>query len=382
MKRIAILGVTGSIGTQSVDVCLQHPEDFEVVACSAGNNMSRLQELLEVIHPEIVCVKEGRDAYHLSQIYGDIQFIFGEEGLIQIATYENADLILNALVGFAGLKPTLAAIDAKKEICLANKETLVVAGALVKEKCLKNKVSIVPIDSEHSAILQCLRGNKKNQVKRLLITASGGSFRDKSREELKSVSKEDALRHPNWSMGAKITIDSATMMNKGFEVIEAHWLFNVDMDDIDVVMHKESVIHSMVEFNDGAVIAQLGSPDMRLPIQYALTYPNRYELNEKPFDITDFAELHFAKPDFQRYPLLELAYNVGRAQGNLPAVMNAANEEAVRMFLNDEITFLDIERLVIGAVNSIEYVEEIDLDTLIKYDKLAREFVRNKGVRY
>ena len=378
MKKVAILGVTGSIGTQSVDVCLQHPDQFEITAVSCGNNIKKLQEILKTIHPEIVCVKEGIDAYHLSELYEGIQFIYGDEGLLRIAAYENADLIINALVGFAGLKPTLHAIEAKKEIALANKETLVVAGALVNEACRRNKVSIVPIDSEHSAILQCLRGNKISQVKRLLITASGGSFRDKSREQLQTVTKEDALKHPNWSMGEKITIDSATMMNKGFEVIEAHWLFNIDMDDIDVVMHRESVIHSMVEFQDGAVIAQLGSPDMRLPIQYALTYPNRYELNEKPFDITDFAELHFAKPDFRRYPLLELAYNVGRAQGNLPAVMNAANEEAVRRFLKGEIAFLDIEKFVIEAVHHFPYITDIDLNCLIEYDKLAREFVRAK----
>ena len=375
MKRVAILGVTGSIGTQSVDVCLQHPDEFEVVAVSCGHRTEILMDLLKKIHPKLVCVAEGRDAYHLSQMYNDMEFVFGEEGLLKVATYEEADVILNALVGFVGMKPTLCAIEAKKEICLANKETLVVAGELVKEACKKNGVSIVPIDSEHSAILQCLRGNKMKQVKRLLITASGGSFRDKSREELKDVTKEQALKHPNWSMGAKITIDSATMMNKGFEVIEAHYLFNVDYDDIDVVMHKESVIHSMVEYNDGAIIAQLGSPDMRLPIQYALMYPNREVLNETPFDITEIGTLHFEKPNFGRYPLLELAYNMGRMGGNMPCIMNAANEEAVRLFLNDKISFLEIETLVKGACMAFEYKEKITLDDLIYYDRKARDYV-------
>ncbi len=375
MKRVAILGVTGSIGTQSVDVCLQHPDEFEVVAVSCGHRTEILMDLLKKIHPKLVCVAEGRDAYHLSQMYNDMEFVFGEEGLLKVAAYEEADVILNALVGFVGMKPTLCAIEAKKEICLANKETLVVAGELVKEACQKNGVSIVPIDSEHSAILQCLRGNKMKQVKRLLITASGGSFRDKSREELKDVTKEQALKHPNWSMGAKITIDSATMMNKGFEVIEAHYLFNVDYDDIDVVMHKESVIHSMVEYNDGAIIAQLGSPDMRLPIQYALMYPNREVLNETPFDITEIGTLHFEKPNFGRYPLLELAYNMGRMGGNMPCIMNAANEEAVRLFLNDKISFLEIETLVKGACMAFEYKEKITLDDLIYYDRKARDYV-------
>ena len=375
MKKVAILGVTGSIGTQSVDVCLQHPDEFEVVAVSCGHRINILMDLLKVIHPEIVCVSEGVDAYHLSQNYNDIKFVFGEEGLLQVAAYENADVIVNALVGFVGMKPTFEAIRAKKEICLANKETLVVAGDLIREECKKYGVSIVPIDSEHSAILQCLRGNKPAQVKRLLITASGGSFRDKTREELKNVTKEEALNHPNWSMGAKITIDSATMMNKGFEVIEAHHLFNMDYDDIDVVMHRESVIHSMVEYNDGAIIAQLGSPDMRLPIQYALMYPRREILNEKPFDITEIGTLHFEKPNFGRYPLLELAYNMGRMGGNMPCIMNAANEEAVRLFLNDKISFLEIETLIKDACMSFEYKEKVTLEDLINYDRKAREYV-------
>ncbi len=376
MKKLAILGITGSIGSQTADVVRQHPDEFRITAMSCGHNISVLKKMIQEFKPKLVCVSDGKDAYRLSQQYSGVKFVFGEEGLNEVAVFDDCDMIVNALVGFVGLTPTIKAIHAHKTICLANKETLVVAGKIVMEECRKNQVDLIPIDSEHSAILQCLRGNRHDQIRKLLITASGGSFRDKSREELVNVTKEDALKHPNWSMGAKITIDSATMMNKGFEVIEAHWLFDIDFDNIDVVMHRESVIHSMVEFADGAIIAQLGSPDMRLPIQYALTYPNRYELNETPFDLCDIATLHFTKPDFKRYPLLELAYQVGRLQGNLPAILNASNEEAVSLFLNDRIGFLDIEEIIKSALSHFEYKEEICLEDCIEYDRLTREFVR------
>ncbi len=376
MQRLSVLGITGSIGTQTLDVVSQHPDLFEIRAVSAGHNIEKLQKILTRLKPELVSVREGRDAYRLSQLYSGIRFVFGEEGLKEVASYENSDTVVNALVGFAGLMPTIWAIRAKKRLCLANKESLVVAGEFVRRELEENKVEMLPIDSEHSAILQCLRGNKNRDIKRLLITASGGSFRDKSREELVHVTKEDALKHPNWSMGAKITIDSATMMNKGFEVMEAHWLFDVDYDHIDVLMHRESVIHSLVEFQDGAVMAQLGSPDMRLPIQYALCYPERPELETFDFDLAKIGTLHFAAPDFRRYPLLEIAYQVGRLGGNMPAILNAANEEAVGLFLQDRIAFLDIETIIRDSLSAFPYEKQISLEDCLKYDRLTRERIR------
>lgn len=378
MKNLSILGVTGSIGTQTVDVCLQHPDMFTVKAVSAGHNIDVLKELLKDIRPELVSVRKAEDAYYLKKDYPDIDFVSGSEGLEKVASYPGSNLVVNALVGSVGLVPSLAAIKANKDLALANKESLVIGGELVYKALKQTGRKLVPIDSEHSAILQCLQGNKKDQVRKLIITASGGSFRDRKREELAGVTKAEALAHPNWSMGQKITIDSATMMNKGFEVIEAHWLFDMSFDDIEVVMHKESVIHSMVEYNDGAVMAQLGSPDMRRPIQYALCYPDRFFLDEKAFSLTDYSELHFAKPDYRRFPLLELAYKVGRIGGNLPAIMNAANEEAVRLFLDEKIDFLDIEKLIFDACENIEFIKDINIDVVLETDRITKEYIRKK----
>ena len=380
MKKIAVMGITGSIGLQTLDVVEQHPTELSIVALSAGANIDLLKKILTRCQPKLVCVQLASDAYLLKKLYNNINFVSGEQGLIDIATYVEADLIVNALVGFVGLKPTLAAIEAHKDVALANKETLVVGGKFVKSALKNAGTRLFPIDSEHSAILQALQGNDPTSVAKLIITASGGSFRDKDRTELTNVTKADALKHPNWSMGAKITIDSATMMNKGLEVIEAHWLFDKDFDDIEVLMHPESIVHSMVEFKDGAIIAQLGTADMRIPIQYALCYPKRLSSTKnKKLNLAQVGQLNFKSPDFKRYPLLRLAYEVGRLQGNLPTIMNAANEEAVRLFLADKIPFLKIEELVLQACSEIVYVNDINLEDIFYYDKLARTFVIERG---
>ena len=380
MKKIVVLGITGSIGLQTLDVVEQHSQELSIVALSAGVNIDLLKKILNRCQPKLVCVQIASDAYLLQKFFTNITFVYGDQGLIDVATFLEADLVVNALVGFVGLKPTLAAIHAHKDVALANKETLVVGGKFVTEALNKAKTKLLPIDSEHSAILQALQGNDMAAVAKLIITASGGSFRDKSRAELINVTKEEALRHPNWSMGAKITIDSATMMNKGLEVIEAHWLFDKDFDDIEVLMHPESIIHSMVEFKDGAIMAQLATADMRIPIQYALCYPKRLiSITNKKLNLADIGQLNFKSPDFKRYPLLRLAYEVGRMQGNLPTIMNAANEEAVRLFLADKISFLKIEELVLQACSEIEYINDISLEDIFYYDKLARAFVLERG---
>lgn len=379
MKRCCVLGVTGSIGVQTVDVCTAHPEAFQITSISAGRNIPQLKKLIAQL-PQLkaVCVQEEADCQRLAQEYPDLEWVWGETGLLRLSERDDYDVLVNALVGFVGLKPTLQAIEAGHDIALANKETLVVAGAFVNAACRKHHVALLPIDSEHSAIFQCLQGSRREQLSRLIITASGGSFRDKTREELRGVTVAQALAHPNWSMGAKITIDSATMMNKGFEVIEAHWLFDVDFDHIDVLIHKESVIHSLVEYQDHAVIAQLGTADMRLPIQYALSYPERLELfNSQPLDLAAIGTLHFAPADFARYPLLGLAYEAGRKQGTMPAVMNAANEEANAAFREGKISFLDIEELVIDACRTLAFTETPSLDAIFEADRQAREFVKS-----
>ncbi len=379
MKRCCVLGVTGSIGVQTVDVCTAHPEAFQITSISAGRNIPQLKKLIAQL-PQLkaVCVQEEADCQRLAQEYPDLEWGWGETGLLRLSERDDYDVLVNALVGFVGLKPTLQAIEAGHDIALANKETLVVAGAFVNAACRQHHVALLPIDSEHSAIFQCLQGSRREQLSRLIITASGGSFRDKTREELRGVTVAQALAHPNWSMGAKITIDSATMMNKGFEVIEAHWLFDVDFDHIDVLIHKESVIHSLVEYQDHAVIAQLGTADMRLPIQYALSYPERLELfNSQPLDLAAVGTLHFAPADFARYPLLGLAYEAGRKQGTMPAVMNAANEEANAAFREGKISFLDIEELVIDACRTLAFTETPSLDAIFEADRQAREFVKS-----
>lgn len=373
MKKIVLLGASGSIGTQTLDVVAQHSDLLECLAISVGNNIPWLIEILHRTPFNLVCVQHEEDAVSLRNQFDQIRFVSGDAGLLELATLPEADLLVNALVGFVGLVPTLAAIKSHKDIALANKETLVVAGELVMAECKKNNVKLYPIDSEHSAIFQCLQGNDRKSIKRLIITASGGSFRDRTREELSEVTVKEALSHPNWTMGAKITIDSATMVNKGFEVIEAHWLFDLPYEKIDVILHKESVIHSMVEYVDSSVIAQMASPDMRLPIQYALLYPDRYAIHGAvSLDFTQLSELHFTEVSTIRFPLLKLVIQAGITGGTMPAVVNAANEVAVAAFLKGKIRFLDIETVLQKTVGRSIIRPIISINDCLEADASAR----------
>ena len=379
MRYISLLGATGSIGTQTLDVIENHPESFQLVAFSSGRNIDLTRKFIQKFKPELVSVAEKNDCEVLRQEFPTVTFSYGMEGLIEVSVYYKADILVNAVLGSVGLQPTLQAIEAKKAIAIANKETLVTAGHIVMEAAAKHNVPILPVDSEHSAIFQCLQGEKEKNIERLIVTASGGSFRDLSRKDLENVTVEDALKHPNWSMGAKITIDSATMMNKGLEVIEAHWLFSLPYEKIDVLLHKESIIHSMVEFHDSSVMAQLGTPDMRTPIQYALSYPDRFRLkNAEKLDLASIGKLHFEKMDMTRFRCLALAYEAGKVGGTMPTVLNAANEIAVQRFLNREISFLQIEELIELSLNShqniqnpsFEVIQEVDLETRKKVSTL------------
>ena len=383
MKKIMLLGATGSIGTQTIDVVLQHQDQFQIIGLGAGKNIKKLMEILQLLKDvQYVSVANQEDAEVLSQTYPSLTIFYGDEGLKQLASIQSYDVLVNAVVGFRGLVPTLCAIEQDKDVALANKESLVAGGPLVMEALKKHQVCLYPIDSEHSAIFQCLQGNKLSQVDKLILTASGGSFRDYTREQLTNVTVEQALAHPNWDMGGRITIDSATMMNKGFEVIEAHYLFDIPYDQIEVILHRESIIHSMVQYQDSAIMAQLGSADMRVPIQYALSYPERLSMKQhKPFRFIDYPTLHFTPVDFKRYPLLALADEVGKKKGNLGAIMNAADEEAVALFLNEQITFLDIEEYVQQAVQHIPYIEHPTLEDILDSDRQARNFVRELASR-
>ncbi|MEK4747071.1 1-deoxy-D-xylulose-5-phosphate reductoisomerase [Niallia sp. FSL W8-0177] len=372
MKYISLLGATGSIGMQTLDVIKSHSDRFELVAFSSGKNIELTKKIIQEFRPLLVSVAEKKDYEQLKQIFPEIHFSYGMDGLIEVAVFDKADILVNAVIGSVGLHPTLQAIEAGKVIAIANKETLVTAGHIVMDAAAKYNVPVLPVDSEHSAIFQCLQGENPKNIERLIITASGGSFRDLSRKELEQVTVDDALNHPNWSMGAKITIDSATMMNKGLEVIEAHWLFGLPYEKIDVLLHKESIIHSMVEFHDSSVIAQLGTPDMRIPIQYALSFPERLPAaNGKRLDLAAMGKLHFQHMDIERFRCLHLAFEAGKAGGTLPTVLNAANEVAVQKFLKQEISFLQIEDLIEKALNShqnilnpsLEVIQEIDLET-------------------
>lgn len=379
LKYISILGASGSIGTQTLDVIRAHPDKFRLAAASVGRNVEAAKRLIDEFSPRLVAAAD-RDAYEaLRREYnGRTAIVYGEEGLIEAAVCPEADVVVTAVVGSIGLVPTLKAIEAGKTIALANKETLVVAGHLVTAAAKKRGVPLLPVDSEHSAIFQCLQGEKPEHVQKLILTASGGSFRDRTREELAHVTVEEALRHPNWSMGAKITIDSATMMNKGFEVIEAHWLFRLPYERIDVVLHRESVIHSLVEFCDTSVLAQLGTPDMRVPIQYALAYPERLPLSvAKPLNLATLGALHFAPVDFERYRCLRLAYEAGKRGGSLPVVLNAANEEAVAAFLAGRIPFLAIEEWIERALERHQPVSDPQLEEIREIDAEARAYVRS-----
>ncbi|GIP14584.1 1-deoxy-D-xylulose 5-phosphate reductoisomerase 2 [Paenibacillus montaniterrae] len=373
MKNISLLGSTGSIGTQTLDIVDQHPDKFQIIALSAGSNIELLKQQIDKYSPRLVSVATKEHAEQLSAyVSSSVQVMYGEQGLIEVAAVSEADIVVTAIMGSRGLPATLAAIDAGKQIGLANKETLVTAGHIVMERAKQRGVQILPIDSEHSAIFQCLNGETRKQIERITLTASGGSFRDYTREQLTNVSVEQALKHPNWSMGAKITIDSATMANKGLEVIEAHWLFDVSYEQIDVVIHPESIIHSYVEFVDRSVVAQLGMPDMRVPIQYALTYPDRIANKTERLSLAQIGQLNFRPMDTERYPMLRLAFECGKAGLSAPIVYNAANEVAVDRFLKKEISFLDIERVVETALSKHAGCEVDTIEAIVAVDQEAR----------
>ena len=378
MKNINLLGATGSIGVQTIDIIRNHPEEFKLTAVSGGRNIDGIRAIMKEFKPELVSVLNREDAERLKSEFQDITILSGNEGLIETAVYHKGDVVVNAVMGSVGLIPTMKAMEAGKAIALANKETLVTAGHIVMEASKKFGTPILPVDSEHSAIFQALQGEQSKNIERLIITASGGSFRDKTRAELTNVTVEDALNHPNWSMGSKITIDSATMMNKGLEVIEAHWLFDLPYEQIDVLLHQESIIHSMVEFHDSSVIAQLGTPDMRVPIQYALTYPDRLPLIEaKRLSLADAATLHFKKMDFDRFPCLQYAYEAGKTGGTMPTVLNAANEAAVSLFLGRKIPFLTIETLIEQAMERHKPIENPGLEIIQEVDQDTRTYIES-----
>lgn len=373
MKKLAVLGSTGSIGTQTLDIVAHHPEQFQIDALAAGNNVQLLVEQAQQFQPKIVCLSTKELAEQAKPLLpAHTKVLYGPEGLVEVAATSEADTVVTALVGSRGLPATLAAIDAGKQIALANKETLVTAGHLVMEQAARKGVSILPVDSEHSAIFQCLNGESRKQMKQLTLTASGGSFRHLTREQLADVTVEQALNHPNWSMGAKITIDSATMANKGLEVIEARWLFDVTYDQINVLIHPESIIHSYVEFVDHSVIAQLGQPDMRVPIQYALTYPDRIANPTPRLDLAKLSTLHFREMDFNRYPCLKYAFESGRLGQSAPTVFNAANEVAVARFLAGEISFLAIENVIETVLSQHQVCELPTVQAITATDEWAR----------
>lgn len=378
MKNIVVLGSTGSIGTQALEVAKMH--GLNVVGLAAKSNADMLYSQTLEFSPSYVCIFDTNSAVYLKEkLSGSgITVYSGMDGLCKIASLEEADIVLNSVVGMVGLKPTLAAIEAGKDIALANKETLVAGGKLVMQAARDKGVKIYPVDSEHSAIFQSLQGSKRSQLQKIILTASGGPFFGKTKEELASVSLKDALNHPNWSMGSKITIDSATLMNKGLEFIEAMWLFDAAPEMIEIVVHRESVIHSAVEFDDGAVIAELGVPDMKIPIQYALLYPERLECPTKRLSLTDYGTLSFYKPDFETFECLSACIRAASFGGTAPAVVNGANEEAVAAFIRGEIKFLDIGSLVRGALETVGIDEIYTLDDVLLADSKAREYVKNR----
>ena len=379
MKKISILGSTGSIGTQTLDVVREHG-DMQVVALSCGRNLSLIEKQAREFKPQFVSVSDENDAKKLrtSLADTDIEVGYGMDGLIRCATIEPCDIVVTAIVGMLGIRPTIAAIKAKKTIALANKETLVTAGHIIIPLAKEYGVSILPVDSEHSAIFQSLQGNSMNPIKKILLTASGGPFRGRKLSELEGIRVEDALKHPNWSMGQKITIDSSTMVNKGLEVIEAKWLFGVEVDKVQVVVQPQSVIHSAVEYQDGAVIAQLGTPDMRLPIQYALYYPERRNLAGRRLDLFEIADLTFEKPDTDTFRGLALAYQAMEKGGNIPTVYNAANEKAVSLFLDRKISYPEITELIEACMENAEFIDHPDVDEILGTEAAAYEFIEKK----
>ena len=378
MKKITVLGVTGSIGTQTIDVVTGHPDEFEIVAMSAGHNIKKLEEIMNQLPVPHICVLEQKDYDYLSEKYPDRHFYLGQEGLIQISTLEETEIVLNAIVGFAGLLPTIEAIKAGKDIALANKETLVTAGHIIMPLAKEKGVKILPVDSEHSAIFQALNGEDSRAIDKILLTASGGPFRGKTFEELKKMRVEDALKHPNWAMGRKITIDSASMVNKGLEVMEARWLFGTDLDQIQVVIQPQSVIHSMVQFKDGAVIAQLGTPDMKLPIQYALYYPERRYLAGPRLDLAALGKITFEDPDPETFLGLKYALEAAKTGGSMPTVFNAANERAVSKFLDRKIGFTDIYTIIRSCMDQHHVVANPDIRQILETEQSVYEFIESR----
>ena len=377
MKKIALLGSTGSIGTQTLDV-VRNQGDIQVTAMAAGSNIALLEKQIREFHPSIAAVWDEKKALELKAKVADlpVKVVSGMDGLLEAATEKEAQIVVTAVVGMIGIRPTIAAMEAGKDIALANKETLVTAGHIIMPLAEKLGVKILPVDSEHSAIFQSLNGEHGNKIHKILLTASGGPFRGRTREQMASVQVEDALKHPNWSMGRKITIDSSTMVNKGLEVMEAHWLFDVEMDQVQVVVQPQSIIHSMVEYEDGAVIAQLGTPDMRLPIQYALYYPERRYLPGDRLDFWKLSQITFEKPDLENFHGLALAYEAGRRGGSLPTVFNAANEYAVAKFLNREISYLEITDRIQKAMEHHKVIDDPTVEQILETEREVDELLR------
>jgi len=379
MKKIAILGSTGSIGTQTLEIAREN-DDIEVVSLAAGSNIKLLEQQIREFHPKAVAVWEEEAAAILRSNIADlsVKVYSGMEGLITISVMEEVEMLVAAIVGMIGIKPTIAAIEAGKQIALANKETLVTAGHIIMPLAKKHNVSILPVDSEHSAIYQSLNGEKHEKIEKILLTASGGPFRGKSHDELSRMTVNDALKHPNWSMGRKITIDSATLVNKGLEVIEAKWLFGVDLDRIQVVVHPQSIIHSMVQYVDGAIIAELGMPDMKLPIQYAIYYPERKYLSAKRVDFFELQQLTFERPDVNTFKGLQLAYNAAVDGGSMTTVYNAANEKAVSLFLNQAINFLEIPEIIEEAMNKHHVLASPTVEQILTVEAETYDFIESR----
>ncbi len=381
MKALSLLGSTGSIGTQTLDIVAQYPDQFRIVGMAAGRNVALFSQQIRQFKPQIVALQDETLLADLKVAIADVQpqpiILAGQAGIVEVAKYGDAEVVVTGIVGCAGLLPTMAAIEANKDIALANKETLIAGGPVVLPLVKKHGVKLLPADSEHSAIFQCLQGVPDRGIRRILLTASGGSFRDMPIEELANVTVASALKHPNWSMGRKITIDSATLMNKGLEVIEAHYLFGMDYDHIDIVIHPQSIIHSLIELQDTSVLAQLGWADMRLPLLYALSYPDRLPTDWEPLDLVKAGNLTFREPDHVKYPCMGLAYAAGRAGGCLPAVLNAANEEAVALFLDEKIKFLDIPKVIEKTCDRFDSqnVKNPNLDDILEADAWGRRSV-------
>ena len=384
MKNISILGATGSIGTQTLDVIRNSEGKINLIGITANSSVDKIKEIIGEFEPKYVAMMDENSSKIIEEFcnkeYPNIQVFNGIDGLVKIATLEEIDTVVTSVVGMIGLRPTIAAIEAKKDIALANKETLVVAGELVMNKAKENNVKILPVDSEHSAIFQSLSGYKNKDINKILLTASGGPFRGKTIDDLKDVTVKEALKHPKWNMGQKISIDSATLMNKGLEVIEAHFLFDCDYDNIEVIVHPQSIIHSMVEYKDASVIAQLGSPDMRLPIQYALNYPERKGMIAKPVNFYELGALTFEKPDLETFKCLRFAYEAGKIGGLAPTILNGANEEAVALLLKEKIKFLQIAEIIEECMSVFKenYYDELNLDNIVELDKKVREYISTK----